>query len=482
MAMPSTQWESVIGLEIHVQLCTQSKIFSSASTTFGAKPNEQANLVDLAMPGSLPVFNGAVLRMAIRFGLAINAEIAQICRFDRKNYFYPDLAKGYQISQLHQPIIGRGVLSVITDNASIRSVGITRAHLEEDAGKSIHDAFPDKTGIDLNRAGTPLLEIVTDPDLTTPAEAAACFRQLHTLVTWLGICDGNMSEGSMRCDANVSVRPRGRSELGERTEIKNINSFRFVEKALEYEIDRQIVLIEQGGKVVRETRLYDPNRNETRSLREKEFSNNYRYFPDPDLPPIKVDSNLIESERASLPELPEYKANRYLNQYKLSKYHASRLTQDRRVAEFLDAVVSEGTNPQQAASWIMGEISAALNRDGWEFDKIPLTAKQLALLIMRVEDGTISYMIAKTIFEVLWTDGGDVDQIIEERGLQQITDAGQLKDIVTGVIDQHADQVVQYQAGKVKVLEFFIGQVMKASKGKADPKKVNKLLSKELDR
>ncbi len=480
--MSSTQWESVIGLEIHVQLRTQSKIFSSAPTMFGAEPNEQANLVDLAMPGSLPVLNEAVVRMAIRFGLAINAEIAPICQFDRKNYFYPDLPKGYQISQLNQPIVGRGVLSVVMDNANIRLVGITRAHLEEDAGKSIHDAFPGKTGIDLNRAGIPLLEIVTDPDLTTPAEAAACFRQLHTLATWLEICDGNMSEGSMRCDANVSVRPRGWSELGERTEVKNLNSFRFVERALEYEIDRQIALIEQGGKVVRETRLYDSNRDETRSMRRKEFLNDYRYFPDPDLSPTKVGSDLIESERAILPELPECKINRYLNRYKLSKYHASRLTRDRRVAEFFDAVISEGVNPKRAVSWVMDEISTILNRHGWEFDKVPFTARQLASLIMRIEDGTISYTTAKTVFEILWINGGDVDQIIEKRGLQQITDADQLKDIITDVIDQYPDQVVQYQAGKVKVLAFFTGQVMKASKGKAAPKKVNELLLRELDR
>ncbi|MEE3183864.1 MAG: Asp-tRNA(Asn)/Glu-tRNA(Gln) amidotransferase subunit GatB, partial [Pseudomonadota bacterium] len=418
-----TDWEAVIGLEVHVQLATRSKIFSRAATTFGEYPNSNANAVDIALPGVLPVLNEEAVRMAIKFGLAIDAEIASSCRFDRKNYFYPDLPKGYQISQLDQPIVGRGTLPIFFGDGSFREIGITRAHLEEDAGKSIHTTYDGLTGIDLNRAGTPLLEIVSEPELHSPAEAAAYFRELHGLVTTLEICDGNLNEGSMRCDANISIRPMGVEILGERTEIKNVNSFRFVEKALKYEIDRQIVVLESGGKVVLETRLYDSERDETRSMRSKESSDDYRYFPDPDLLPVEIPDELIESVRVTMPELPTAKRNRYIQELGLTDYEAGRLIEDPHGARYFDAVAELSADAKLSANWILGDVAAALNRDEINFVNVPIAPDQLGTLLNRIQDETITGKIAKSIFELLWTNGGSVDGIIESQGLRQLDDA-----------------------------------------------------------
>ena len=411
-----TDWEAVIGLEVHVQLATRSKIFSRAATTFGEYPNSNANAVDIALPGVLPVLNEEAVRMAIKFGLAIDADIASSCRFDRKNYFYPDLPKGYQISQLDQPIVGRGTLPIFFGDGSFHEIGITRAHLEEDAGKSIHTTYDGLTGIDLNRAGTPLLEIVSEPELRSAAEAAAYFRELHGLVTTLEICDGNLNEGSMRCDANFSIRPKGVETLGERTEIKNVNSFRFVEKALEYEIDRQIVVLESGGKVVLETRLYDSERDETRSMRSKESSDDYRYFPDPDLLPVEIPDELIESVRVTMPELPTAKRNRYIQELGLTDYEAGRLIEDPHGARYFDAVAELSADAKLSANWILGDVAAALNRDEINFVNVPIAPDQLGTLLNRIHDETITGKIAKSIFELLWTKGGSVDGIIESQG------------------------------------------------------------------
>jgi aspartyl-tRNA(Asn)/glutamyl-tRNA(Gln) amidotransferase subunit B len=475
-------WEAVIGLEIHVQLATRSKIFSGASTAFGAEPNSQASAVELGLPGVLPVLNEQAVRMAVKFGLAIGAEIHPVSVFDRKNYFYPDLPKGYQISQFAQPVVGRGRLVVPMPDGSERVVGITRAHLEEDAGKSVHDAFPGQTGIDLNRAGTPLMEVVSEPDLRTPAEAAAYFRQMHALVRYLKICDGNLAEGSMRCDANVSVRPAGSTELGVRTEIKNVNSFRFVERAIAYEIERQIDVLESGGKVVRETRLYDAERDETRSMRSKELSEDYRYFPDPDLLPVLVSESFIESVRAELPELPANKRHRYVDALGLSAYDAAWLTQDPDVASYFESVTDASGDAKLSANWVMGELSAALNRAERTITDCPVTPAQLAGLIARLKDDTLSSKTAKTLFEALWAGeaGGDVDAIIEARGLRQVSDTGELARIVEEVVDANPDQVAQFRAGKEKLLGFFVGQVMKRTQGKANPQQVNELLREAL--
>ncbi|HEX7034383.1 MAG TPA: Asp-tRNA(Asn)/Glu-tRNA(Gln) amidotransferase subunit GatB [Pseudomonadales bacterium] len=470
------EWEAVIGLELHVQLATRSKIFSGAPTAYGAAPNTQACGIDLGLPGVLPVLNEAAVRMAVKFGLAIGAEIHPYSVFDRKNYFYPDLPKGYQISQFAHPVVGRGRLVVPMPDGTERVVGITRAHLEEDAGKSLHEAFPGLTGIDLNRAGTPLLEVVSDPDLRSPEEAAAYFRQMHTLVRYLGICDGNLEEGSMRCDANVSVRPRGSDTFGVRTEIKNVNSFRFVERALAYEIERQIDVLESGGQVVRETRLYDAERDETRSMRTKELSEDYRYFPDPDLLPVHVDQALIEALRAELPELPAEKRHRYVEQLGLSAYDADWLTQDPQVAGYFERTVDACGDPKLAANWVMGELAAALKRDDLPIERAPVTPEQLAGLIARLKDQTLSSRTAKTLFEALWAGEGDVDAIIEARGLKQVSDAGELAAIVARVVADNPQQVEQYRAGKDKVFGFFVGQVMKATQGKANPQQVNELL------
>ena len=476
-----TEWEAVIGLEVHVQLATRSKIFSRAATTFGELPNSNANAVDIALPGVLPVLNEAAVRMAIKFGLAIDAEIASSCRFDRKNYFYPDLPKGYQISQLDQPIVGRGSLPVFLGDGSIREIGITRAHLEEDAGKSIHTTYDGLTGIDLNRAGTPLLEIVSEPEMHSAAEAAAYFRQLHGLVTTLEICDGNLNEGSMRCDANISVRPKGSEVLGKRTEIKNVNSFRFVERALEYEIDRQIAVLESGGEIVLETRLYDSELDETRSMRSKESSDDYRYFPDPDLLPVDISTDLIESVRATVPELPAAKRNRYVLELGLTDYEAGRLIEDPMSARYFDAVAERGIDVKLAANWIFGEVSAALNRDEIGFANVPITPDELGTLIQRIQDETISGKIAKLVFESLWTNGGTVDAIIESQGLRQLSDNSELEILVSQIIGDYPDQVAQFREGKEKVLGFFVGQVMKATNGKANPKQVNEILRRELN-
>ena len=475
-----TDWEAVIGLEVHVQLATRSKIFSRAATTFGEYPNSNANAVDIALPGVLPVLNEEAVRMAIKFGLAIDADIASSCRFDRKNYFYPDLPKGYQISQLDQPIVGRGTLPIFFGDGSFREIGITRAHLEEDAGKSIHTTYDGLTGIDLNRAGTPLLEIVSEPELRSAAEAAAYFRELHGLVTTLEICDGNLNEGSMRCDANISIRPKGVETLGERTEIKNVNSFRFVEKALEYEIDRQIVVLESGGKVVLETRLYDSERDETRSMRSKESSDDYRYFPDPDLLPVEIPDELIESVRVTMPELPTAKRNRYIQELGLTDYEAGRLIEDPHGARYFDAVAELSADAKLSANWILGDVTAALNRDEINFVNVPIAPDQLGTLLNRIQDETITGKIAKSIFELLWTKGGSVDGIIESQGLRQLDDAKDLEGVVSQIISDFPDQVEQFREGKQKILGFFVGQVMKATNGKANPKQVNEILRREL--
>ena len=475
-----TEWEAVIGLEVHVQLATRSKIFSRAATTFGEYPNSNANAVDIALPGVLPVLNEEAVRMAIKFGLAIDADIASSCRFDRKNYFYPDLPKGYQISQLDQPIVGRGTLPIFLGDGSIREIGITRAHLEEDAGKSIHTAYDGLTGIDLNRAGTPLLEIVSEPELHSAADAAAYFRELHGLVTTLEICDGNLNEGSMRCDANISIRPKGAVILGERTEIKNVNSFRFVERALMYEIDRQISVLESGGKVVLETRLYDSERDETRSMRSKESSDDYRYFPDPDLLPVEIPDELIESVRVTMPELPTAKRNRYIHELGLTDYEAGRLIEDPHGARYFDAVAELSVDAKLAANWILGDVAAALNRDEISFVNVPIAPDQLGTLLKRIHDETITGKIAKSIFELLWTKGGSVDGIIESQGLRQLDNTRELESVVSQIISDFPDQVGQFREGKEKILGFFVGQVMKATNGKANPKQVNEILRREL--
>ncbi len=474
------KWQAVIGLEIHVQLATRSKIFSGASTAFGAEPNTQACAVDLGLPGVLPVLNEEAVRMAVRFGLAIGAEIHPYSVFDRKNYFYPDLPKGYQISQFAHPVVGRGSLTVPLPDGTERVVGITRAHLEEDAGKSIHDAIPGATGVDLNRTGTPLLEVVSDPDLRTPEEAAAYFRQMHALVRYLKICDGNLAQGSMRCDANVSVRPVGQEAFGVRTEIKNINSFRFVERAIAFEIERQVEVLESGGAVVRETRLYDADRDETRTMRSKELSEDYRYFPDPDLLPVHIDATLLDSVRAELPELPAAKRHRYLETLGLSAYDADWLTQDPAVADYFEAVLGAGADPKLAANWVMGDLSASLNREDLGIADSPVTAAQLATLIARLEDETLSSKTAKSAFDGLWAGEGEVDAIIDARGLKQVSDAGELQALVNRVVAENPEQVAQFRAGKDKVLGFFVGQIMKQTQGKANPKQVNELLRKAL--
>lgn len=469
-------WEPVIGIEVHVQLATASKIFSNTAVEFGAEPNGRANLVDVAMPGALPVLNEAAVQMAVRFGLAINADIADVCIFDRKNYFYPDLPKGYQISQFEHPIVGRGTLSVFLDDGNIRDIGITRAHLEEDAGKSIHDRFVSSTGIDLNRAGTPLLEIVTEPDLRSASEAAACFRQLHALVTWLDICDGNLAEGSMRCDANVSVRPKGQREFGERTEIKNINSFRFVERALLHEIERQIGVLESDGEVVRETRQYDAVRNQTFSMRSKELSDDYRYFPDPDLLPLKLSQEFVASIEATMPELPRQKVERYVEALGLSPQVAVRLTQSLELAAYFEETQALGADAHQSSNWLLGEIAAKLNREEKSNAEIDISPQQLADLIGRVEDGTISSKLAKEVFEVAWSSRDSIDAIIDEKGLRQVSDVDALTELVQNVVDAHPEQVKQVQEGRTKVLGFLVGQIMKNSQGKADPRRVNEIL------
>jgi aspartyl-tRNA(Asn)/glutamyl-tRNA(Gln) amidotransferase subunit B len=475
------QWEVVIGLEIHAQLATKSKIFSGSSTAYGAAPNSQADLVDLGYPGVLPVLNGEAVRMAIKFGLATGCVIARRSVFARKNYFYPDLPKGYQISQYELPIVHGGRIDIVLEDGSGKSVGITRAHLEEDAGKSLHEDFAGLSGIDLNRAGTPLLEIVSEPDLRSAAEAGAYMRKIHTLVRYLEISDGNMQEGSFRCDANVSVRPAGSDKLGTRTELKNLNSFRFVEKAIEIEVDRQIEVLEGGGDVVQETRLYDPDRNETRPMRSKEEANDYRYFPDPDLLPVVVDAAEIEAIAASLPELPDAKRERFTRAYDLSAYDAGVLTAQRALADYYESVVAATqASPKLAANWVMGELTAALNREGLEIGASRVSAASLAELLDKLEDGTISGKLGKQVFEALWNGEGSVGAIIEQRGLTQISDAASIDAMVDEVLAANSAQVAAYRAGKTQLLGFFVGQVMKASRGKANPQQVNDALRRKL--
>jgi aspartyl-tRNA(Asn)/glutamyl-tRNA(Gln) amidotransferase subunit B len=475
------EWEVVIGLEIHAQLATRSKIFSASATAFGAAPNAQANLVDLGYPGVLPVLNGEAVRMAVRFGLATGAKVARRSVFARKNYFYPDLPKGYQISQYELPIVEDGSVEIVLDDGSHKIIGITRAHLEEDAGKSLHEGLGARSGIDLNRAGTPLLEIVSEPDLRSAKEAIAYMKKVHTLVRYLEICDGNMQEGSFRCDANVSVRHKGRHEFGTRCEIKNLNSFRFVEKAINYEVARQIDVLEGGGSIVQETRLYDPDANETRPMRSKEEANDYRYFPDPDLLPLVIEDAWIEQVRAALPELPDEKAARFIRDFGLSAYDAGVLTASREMAAFYEAVTAAlGGEAKLAANWVMGELSGFLNRDSLEVTASRVTAASLAGLLRRIVDGTISGKIAKDVLEAMWDEGVEADAIIEARGLRQITDSGALEGAIRQVMAASPAQLADYRAGKDKLFGYFVGQVMKATQGKANPAQVNELLKKLL--
>lgn len=476
----SAAWEVVIGLEVHVQLKTNSKIFSAASTAYGAEPNCQASAIDLGMPGVLPVLNEEAVRMACQFGLAIDAEIAPQSIFARKHYFYPDSPKGYQISQYELPIVGIGQLEITLEDGSTRSIGVTRAHLEEDAGKSVHEGFEGASGIDLNRCGTPLIEVVSEPEMRSAKEAVAYLKKLHSLVTYIGICDGNMQEGSFRCDANVSVRPRGTTELGTRTETKNLNSFRFVEKAINYEIERQIDVIESGGAVVQETRLFNTATGETRTMRSKEEANDYRYFPDPDLLPVAIDNDMLVTLRSALPELPDAKRSRFIEQYALSAEDADQLTASRAVADFYEALAADVTDTKQAANWVNGALSACLNRDALEISASPVSAASLAALLKRIEDKTISGKIAKEVFEAMWAEGAEADAIIEAKGLKQITDSAAIEPIIDEIITANPGQVEQFRAGKEKLMGFFVGQVMKATQGKASPAEVNRLLQTKL--
>ena len=475
------EWEAVIGLEIHAQLATKSKIFSGASTAYGAEPNTQACAIDLGMPGVLPVLNEAAVEMAVKFGLAIDATVAERSVFARKNYFYPDLPKGYQISQYELPVVLEGRVTIELDDGTEKVIGVTRAHLEEDAGKSLHEDYHGMTGIDLNRAGTPLLEIVSEPDLRSAKEAVAYAKKIHTLVRYLEICDGNMQEGSFRVDANVSVRRRGEHAFGTRTEIKNLNSFRFLERAIDFEIERQIDIIESGGAVVQETRLFDPGRNETRPMRTKEEANDYRYFPDPDLLPLVIEPAFVERVRAELPELPDAKRARFMSDYGLPAYDAGVLTASRELADYYEAVVTAvGGEPKLCANWVMVELLGALNKAGLELYQSPIGPAGLAGLIRRIQDGTVSTRAAKEVFEGMWAGEGDADTVIEQRGLKQLSDTGALEAIVDEVIAANPKQVEQYRAGKTKLLGFFVGQVMKASQGKANPQQVNEILRRKL--
>ncbi|MGB5276433.1 MAG: Asp-tRNA(Asn)/Glu-tRNA(Gln) amidotransferase subunit GatB [Gammaproteobacteria bacterium] len=474
-------YEAVIGLEIHVQLATKSKIFSGASTAYGAEPNTQACAVDVALPGVLPVLNKEVVHMATRFGLAIEAEVAQRSVFARKNYFYPDLPKGYQISQYEQPIVGKGHIDIELENGETKRIGVTRAHLEEDAGKSLHEDFAGMTGIDLNRAGTPLLEVVSEPDMRTAAEAVAYMKKMHSLVRYLEICDGNMQEGSFRCDANVSIRPAGQQAFGTRTEIKNINSFRFVERAINHEIERQIDLIEDGGEVVQETRLYDSAKDETRSMRSKEEANDYRYFPDPDLLPVVIDQAYLDQVGMELPELPDQKKQRYIKAFDLSAYDAGVLTSSRELADYFEIVAAKTGDPKLSANWISGELAARLNREELDISASKVSAEAYAELLTRIKDNTLSGKIAKDVFEAMWQGEGSADEIIESRGLKQITDTGAIEAMVDAAIASNPEQFEQLKGGKDKLMGFFVGQVMKASKGKANPAQVNELMRKKLE-
>ena len=476
------EWETVIGLEIHTQLATRSKIFSGAPTQYGAEPNTQACAVDLGLPGVLPVLNAEVVRMAAMFGLATHSTVAPRSVFARKNYFYPDLPKGYQISQFELPIVHDGYLDIELEDGSSKRIGITRAHLEEDAGKSLHESYLGKTGIDLNRAGTPLLEIVSEPDIRSAKEAVAYMKKIHSLVRYLGISDGNMQEGSFRCDANVSMRPKGQQAFGTRAEIKNINSFRFVEQAINYEVERQVMLLESGATVVQETRLFDADRHETRSMRSKEEANDYRYFPDPDLLPVELDAAFLEAVRKTLPELPDARKARLVSEHGLSEYDAAVLTSSRELADYFEAAAqAAGGAGKLTANWVMGELSGALNKGDGDISNSPVSAAALGGLLLRIEDGTISGKIAKQVFEAMWKGEGPADDIIEQQGLKQISDSSAIEGIIREILDNNPKQLQQYRGGQEKLFGFFVGQVMKATQGKANPKQVNELLRKLLD-
>jgi len=474
------QWEVVIGLEIHTQLATQSKIFSGASTAYGAEPNTQACAVDLALPGVLPVFNEQALYMAVKFGLAIDAEIGKRSVFDRKNYFYPDSPKAYQISQLYYPIVMTGSVDIELEDGTVKTVGVTRAHLEEDAGKSLHGSYHGQTGIDLNRAGTPLLEIVSEPDMRSAVEAVAYMKKIHSIVRYLGISDGNMQEGSFRCDANVSVRPMGQEEFGTRTELKNINSFRFVERAINIEVERQIDILESGGSITQETRLYDSDKNETRSMRSKEEANDYRYFPDPDLLPIEISDKKIEAIRSELPEMPDEKCARYVKEYSLSHKDANNISANKDMASYFETMLETSKDPKLSANWLLGDLSAYLNKQALDITESPVSAQDMGGLILRIADNTISGKIAKEIFEAMTNGEGNADEIIDKKGLKQITDSGAIEGLIDEVIANNPSQVAEYQGGKAQLLGFFVGQVMKASKGKANPGQVNQILKQKL--
>ncbi len=473
-------WEIVIGLEVHAQLMTHSKIFSGASTAYGAEPNTQACAVDVGLPGVLPVMNREAALMAARFGLAVGATINRVSVFARKNYFYPDLPKGYQISQFEIPVVSGGTLEIHTPEGE-KTIRITRAHLEEDAGKSLHEQFPGMTGIDLNRAGTPLLEIVSEPDMRSPAEAVAYLRKLHSLVRTLEICDGNMQEGSFRCDANISIRRHGDKTLGTRTELKNINSFRFVERALHYEIERQIAVVEDGGDIIQETRLYDPERDQTRSMRSKEEAHDYRYFPDPDLPPLVISEADLEQLRRELPELPDARLARFINDYDLGADEAVQLTSQKEIADYYENAVTKADGETRlTANWINGELMSWLNRCNTAFTDSPVSPTMLGQLVKRIQDKTISGKIAKEVFQAMWNGEGNADDLIASRGLTQITDSSVIEQAVSDVIARFPDQSEQIRAGQEKVIGFLVGQVMKTTSGKANPQAVNDILKKQL--
>tara|TARA_B100000678_G_scaffold253845_1_gene230633 strand:+ start:1562 stop:2989 length:1428 start_codon:yes stop_codon:yes gene_type:complete len=472
-------WETVIGLEVHAQLSTNTKLFSSASTKFGSEPNTQVDLVDLGLPGVLPVVNKDAFKKAITFGLAINADINQESTFDRKNYFYPDLPKGYQITQMTLPIVEGGSIEINVDG-NIKTINITRAHLEEDAGKSIHDAYPDKSVIDLNRAGTPLLEIVSEPEISSAKEAVSYMKALHQLVTFLDVCDGDMSQGSLRCDANVSIRKVGDSELGTRTEIKNINSFKFIEKAINFEIKRQIKVLENGDKVIQETRLYDSLKDETRPMRSKEFANDYRYFPDPDLLPVIISDDEMDEIKDSFPELPNDKSKRYISELKIDENEAQIISSSRELSIFFELAVDSESDPKLAANLLVGEIGSLLNKDNIKINESNLSSDNFNTLLKRISDGTISKKIAKTVLADIWDSGKDADEIIKNQGLVQIQDESIIQDIAQKILEANPDQVAAFKAGKDKLFGFFVGQVMKETQGKANPKSVNDILKKLL--
>lgn len=474
------EWETVIGLEVHVSLSTKSKLFSGSSTEFGAAPNTQASIFDCALPGTLPVFNEEALRMAVRFGVAIGAEIGKRSVFDRKNYFYPDLPKGYQVTQLDFPTVGKGALTVTLSDGSEKVIGVTRAHIEENAGKSLHEEFHGMSGIDLNRAGEPLLEIVSEPEITSAEEAVAYLKKLHTIIRYLDISDAIMAQGSMRCDVNVSIRPVGETELGTRTEIKNINSFRFVEKAIISEVQRQQEILEDGGRIIQETRRYNADKDETTSMRSKEVANDYRYFPEPDLLPVVIDDEYIAAVKAQLPELPDAKRSRFAEEYALSEYDAGVLVSSRELAEYYEIVASQSDDAKLAANWVSQDLLGLLNKNNWELADSPIQAERLAMLITRIKDKTISGKIAKAVFETMLEDESDVDTIIEHKGLKQVTDSGEIEKFVDEVISNNPDQVQQYKDGKQQVIGFLVGQCMQLSKGKANPAQVNELLREKM--